>query len=569
MGEPESKSFNIRKILNLINEHEWSLYLPSFQRSFLWDEEDIKKFLESMLNGYPAGSILLWHPSNKGIDPFARKFIDTRPEPDHSEVYYILDGQQRLTALMLLANGWKLERGRKTISRSPISYNPSKQGGELIKGMKRGIDLSRGIKDRLGDVKESLRLKRELGSNYNDFIRAIDKILNYEMPIYVVKTFNETPNILGKMANIFIMVNRAGQRITNVELLLSYAAGVFDQEIVNNLRNYYDEIQEKYGEEISIQPFLRFAFSTPLVGLKQQDIENVERFKASVNKIKGQLTLDRKKMLNEKIQNASKSFGIALDLVLEIFGKAAIELLPSHISLIPIACYLHINDISSVKELNENEKALIKKWLLLVNFNGYYSTRPSVKLQKDIETLDQSGRFPFREFLENIKGNKPSAIRISKDSIVEGCNKDILRKPNLSYLFLLYVALVDNEANDLTGRLIRNLNFEELARHHIFPRDKLKKEFNIPEEISEEDYPIKGINGLGNITLVHTDANSEISDEEPKEYFNRYRREDLTKHFIPINDDKLWDLKKFDDFVEKRIEKIYDFLKERYQDIIE
>jgi hypothetical protein len=96
-----------------------------------------------------------------------------------------------------------------------------------------------------------------------------------------------------------------------------------------------------------------------------------------------------------------------------------------------------------------------------------------------------------------------------------------------------------------------------------------KKEFNIPEEISEEDYPIKGINGLGNITLVHTDANSEISDEEPKEYFNRYRREDLTKHFIPVNDDKLWDLKKFDDFVEKRIEKIYDFLKERYQDIIE
>jgi len=139
LGEPESKSFNVRKILNLINECEWSLYLPSFQRSFLWDEEDIKKFLESMLNGYPTGSILLWHPSNKDIDPFARKFIDTPLEPDHSEVYYILDGQQRLTALMLLAKGWILERGSKTISRSPISYNPSKQGGELLKGKKRGM----------------------------------------------------------------------------------------------------------------------------------------------------------------------------------------------------------------------------------------------------------------------------------------------------------------------------------------------------------------------------------------------------------------------------------------------
>ena len=83
----------------------WRLLLPSFQRSFVWDEVDVKKFLESTLLGYPTGTILLWKPSNPQIDPFALDMID-RAEPstlkmDDGEVYYVIDGQQRLTSLLL------------------------------------------------------------------------------------------------------------------------------------------------------------------------------------------------------------------------------------------------------------------------------------------------------------------------------------------------------------------------------------------------------------------------------------------------------------------------------------
>ncbi|MBC7091772.1 MAG: hypothetical protein H5T50_07710 [Nitrososphaeria archaeon] len=82
-----------------------------------------------------------------------------------------------------------------------------------------------------------------------------------------------------------------------------------------------------------------------------------------------------------------------------------------------------------------------------MNFNGYYSAR----LQKDIETVCQRGDFPFEELLQNIQRNKPLATKITKENIIEGYNKDILKRPNISYLFLLYLALTENEANDLAG----------------------------------------------------------------------------------------------------------------------
>jgi uncharacterized protein with ParB-like and HNH nuclease domain len=96
--EPESKTVTVRTLMKNMRGM-WRL-LPSFQRSFVWDEEDVKKFLESILLGYPIGTILLWKPSNPKIDPFALDMVDAQPTTlvtGDGEVYYVVDGQQRLT----------------------------------------------------------------------------------------------------------------------------------------------------------------------------------------------------------------------------------------------------------------------------------------------------------------------------------------------------------------------------------------------------------------------------------------------------------------------------------------
>ena len=40
--------------------------VPSFQRNFVWRKEQVLDLFDSILRGYPIGSILLWKPD----DPF-------------------------------------------------------------------------------------------------------------------------------------------------------------------------------------------------------------------------------------------------------------------------------------------------------------------------------------------------------------------------------------------------------------------------------------------------------------------------------------------------------------------
>jgi hypothetical protein len=124
------------------------------------------------------------------------------------------------------------------------------------------------------------RLKKDLGREVCDgLMQWVDKILDYNIPLYVIKTRNETPAILEKMANIFIMVNRSGQRITNPELLLSYTAGILDQELASLIRSFLRRVpaQLRRGGEHNIISYLRFAFSTHPLSLKQKEIDNVRR----------------------------------------------------------------------------------------------------------------------------------------------------------------------------------------------------------------------------------------------------------------------------------------------------
>jgi len=575
--EPESKAVSVKTLMKNLRG-AWRLLLPSFQRSFVWDEVDVKKFLESILLGYPTGTILLWKPSNPQIDPFALDMID-RAEPstlktDDGEVYYVIDGQQRLTSLLLLVNGWKLSRGGKKIDIHALTANPSKQQPELYvdAGERRGVDLYRGIRDRFyTDTTESERLRKQLGREaYDRLMQWIDKILDYSIPLYIVKTRHETPTILESMANIFIMVNRSGQRITNPELLLSYTAGIFDQELAKLIRSFYNEYQRSFGEEVSITSYLRFAFSIPPLGLKQKDIDNIKTFKAKVEGFKTQVDVYGRRVLHEKIQTAGEAYRLALALVNRVFGEAALDLLPSHLSLIPVAAYLYQQGIGDLGSFSENDLNAFKKWLLLVNFNGYYSSKTAPRLQKDIETVygSDSNTFPYNALRENIRKSRGPAAFINGEDVEEGRFKDILKRPNKSYLFLLYTVLVDNDAEDWKGNSLRALQMKSLAKAHIFPREVLGRRFLSGGLSGEEERELEemGLNGMGNITLINAEINSEISDKLPGNYLTEYHDSILKQHFIPIRRE-LWDIESFEEFTEERTNLIKNFIKSRYPDI--
>jgi hypothetical protein len=152
---------SIRDLLLKAHSGEWSLWLPSFQRRFVWDSVDIKAFLDSLFKGNPVGILLLWRSrSPENSDPFALRVLVG--EGKSSENHLIVDGQQRVLSLLLLLNGWRVKVGDMEYTREPISFNPTKY---VLEAGRRGLDLSEGMRAHLG-LKDVDGLKRKYASEY-------------------------------------------------------------------------------------------------------------------------------------------------------------------------------------------------------------------------------------------------------------------------------------------------------------------------------------------------------------------------------------------------------------------
>lgn len=77
------------------------LRVPEFQRSLKWESDDVVHLLDSIYRGYPVGSLLLWRGRpNPPTGPCAlgRHVI---AEPAQDDLRWLVDGQQRVTALAL------------------------------------------------------------------------------------------------------------------------------------------------------------------------------------------------------------------------------------------------------------------------------------------------------------------------------------------------------------------------------------------------------------------------------------------------------------------------------------
>lgn len=112
----------IAELLPRIN-HE--ILIPSIQRPYVWEPEQIVKLFDSLMRGYPINTFLFWelHPEHFRdweIYRFVRDFRhgdihnDTASLSPDQRATLVLDGQQRLTSLLIGLTGSYTVRSGKT-----------------------------------------------------------------------------------------------------------------------------------------------------------------------------------------------------------------------------------------------------------------------------------------------------------------------------------------------------------------------------------------------------------------------------------------------------------------------
>jgi hypothetical protein len=105
MSEPSASTFTAKSEIVFLEElfeeiRAGRLRSPRFQRAFVWRPEDMVKLLESVVRGYPIGSLLIWEPGK----PYQCKssfgpFYQGEPGEGRTDLGYVLDGQHRLATL--------------------------------------------------------------------------------------------------------------------------------------------------------------------------------------------------------------------------------------------------------------------------------------------------------------------------------------------------------------------------------------------------------------------------------------------------------------------------------------
>lgn len=88
-------SMKINQILDKIDDNQ--LFVPAFQREYVWKRNNAKNLVASLIRQYPTGTLLTWETNNPPELKGNWKY-DQR----QGAVKVLLDGQQRITTLYIL-----------------------------------------------------------------------------------------------------------------------------------------------------------------------------------------------------------------------------------------------------------------------------------------------------------------------------------------------------------------------------------------------------------------------------------------------------------------------------------
>lgn len=104
-------SYSVLSLLNRIRK-DGEIVLPDVQRDFVWTQDQIRQLFDSVMRGYPIGSLLLWQTQFVEVPhrEFAIDFVSgqtwqTKVKPIGQRKHMVLDGQQRLQSFLIAIHG--------------------------------------------------------------------------------------------------------------------------------------------------------------------------------------------------------------------------------------------------------------------------------------------------------------------------------------------------------------------------------------------------------------------------------------------------------------------------------
>lgn len=188
--------------------------VPHFQRDFRWGPMDVLRLMDSIVRGYPIGSLLLWVRNAQAQSITLGKLSISAPESETA--WWVVDGQQRITSL---ANVLHPEGNQH--SPFNISYDLADEEFIVRPAHPEPHQIAAHILFDLDAMLEYFDGAGRAAKEYFPVARQVAKRLRqFKIPVYLVR--EEDQDVL---TDIFDRMNNFGKRLSRAEIFSALFAG--------------------------------------------------------------------------------------------------------------------------------------------------------------------------------------------------------------------------------------------------------------------------------------------------------------------------------------------------------
>ena len=532
-------SLSVSAILGLIASGD--IAIPEIQRPFVWKKTQVRDLLDSLYKGYPTGYLIIWKNPN----------VKLKDGTISAGKKILIDGQQRVTALMTAISGIPVVNSNYRKERVKIAFNPFEalsedkdaeifavQDQSHLKGKKWIPDIAEVFKN---DFSVYSFIQKYCAENPEMAPETLDKVITNLRGIgnRLIGVIELSENLdIDIVTDIFIRINSKGTALSQGDFVMSKIAA--DENFGGNMLRkaidyfahlaveptFFDYIKENDNEFIESEYYnkiawlkddketvydpdcddiLRVAFMHMYPRAKLADLVSLlsgRDFETREYKI--EITEDTYAKLKQGVLNVMNEYNFNQFMIaIKSAGFISNKLVNSQMAL-DFAYALYLMLIQR-KEVSVGEvKGIVQRWYVLSVLTGRYSSSPETKFYSDIRQINEIG---VVKTLENIE-----AATLSDSFWNVAVVQDLAYTSTINPTYLVYLAA--QIANNDMSLLSNNISVRYLIElagdvHHIFPKEYLKS----------NGYDKNLYNQDANYAYLDTQVNRSIGKKAPCEYF--------------------------------------------------
>lgn len=529
--------YSVSSILGMIEAEQF--VIPEIQRPFVWKRAQVRDLIDSLYNGYPTGYIITW----KNPD------VKTKEGTVANGKHVLIDGQQRITALMAAISGIEVldedfNKDRIKIAFNPLTNDTSKrfavQDASHLKDKKWIPDISVVFRNDFDSYDFTTKYCEENeGVKPNEINKVITTLRGISNRQIGVIELDHSLDI-DEVTEIFIRINSKGTSLSQSDFVMSKMAadtkhgGNMLRKVVDYFchlavkPDFYPQMQKdkefeqsdfsqkikwlsKDNEDIydpDYNDMLRVAFMYSFHRGKLGDLVSLLSGRDFVTREFTEEIVDESySKLEEGIRAFINEYNFA-QFVLAIKGAGfkSTKLLGSKMTL-DFAYMLYLWLLKDPAIPNDQVKHHVQKWFVLSTLTARYIGSPETVMSRDIRSIEEKG---FVNFFNEVEASVlsdtywdvtlPQNLETSSTNS-PSFNAFLAAQINLNYNSMFMHGTMVVDLLDISGDV-----------HHIFPKAYLK---NNGVDVKSK------YNQVANFTYLDTQVNKAISDDAPNVYFGR------------------------------------------------